>query len=580
MENTKDPTSKAKVSVLRLAPGYSQEHRSSNANRSGDRPQDEHDKIISFHNTSSSSTAYDRAARSSHRASANARAKLDGVTTRTALQASGTLETKAGKIQKALGQPTMTPPQGNHLVLGNDLMGDLEDCMPSRQQQQQEQSPPTHHNLLTKGRIPHEPSQYTTRGEEDILSDEPEAFGGRLSEPGAFAITSTTTTAAATAATASGTSTLDAVEHELEETQPNETTIVTAIKVSPEDDDVILDAEEAVRMARKEAEELRQQVKTLQQERRRNHNDVVDTTIPLATATVAQGDDVIKERTLDHGNNKTCFKMATRLWIIVCILVLVGCIIGGLIIGIFATQDNEDPAAVIVTVETMSPTPAPTRLPCLEEVSVDGLIIGNETTKLLLDVCQGDCDVDEDCGQGLICFQRSRNYEPVPGCSCWETDDSRNDYCISPPEDACLVESNDFPLGVCEGNCVDDWDCQDGFVCYDHQDAGWYDDADDNNGLQPSNLEFEVPGCKVCNEGYNNNTSSLLAKSTTSATISNSTTTTKYCVERQYCLDCFDKVDTDQPGFAGQTTAAGGFTIRMQYSTVLISVYITLFACW
>ena len=30
-------------------------------------------------------------------------------------------------------------------------------------------------------------------------------------------------------------------------------------------------------------------------------------------------------------------------------------------------------------------------------------------------MCQGDCDSDEDCEPGLVCFER-KNTEPVPGC--------------------------------------------------------------------------------------------------------------------------------------------------------------------
>jgi hypothetical protein len=43
--------------------------------------------------------------------------------------------------------------------------------------------------------------------------------------------------------------------------------------------------------------------------------------------------------------------------------------------------------------------------------------------------CQGDCDNDGDCGDGLICFQRDEN-ETVPGCWFGDQDDSKTDYCI------------------------------------------------------------------------------------------------------------------------------------------------------
>eukprot|EP00980_Cylindrotheca_fusiformis_P021855 scaffold8694_cov135-Cylindrotheca_fusiformis.AAC.2 len=41
----------------------------------------------------------------------------------------------------------------------------------------------------------------------------------------------------------------------------------------------------------------------------------------------------------------------------------------------------------------------------------------------------GDCDSDNDCESGLICFQRGA-YESVPGCSGGSSDGSLSDYCI------------------------------------------------------------------------------------------------------------------------------------------------------
>lgn len=31
-------------------------------------------------------------------------------------------------------------------------------------------------------------------------------------------------------------------------------------------------------------------------------------------------------------------------------------------------------------------------------------------------LCQGDCDTNDDCKEGLICFQRDSN-EDIPGCA-------------------------------------------------------------------------------------------------------------------------------------------------------------------
>jgi len=88
--------------------------------------------------------------------------------------------------------------------------------------------------------------------------------------------------------------------------------------------------------------------------------------------------------------------------------------------------------------------------------------------------CQGDCDNDDECQDGLICMQRSGD-EPVPGCSGGTTG---WDYCYNPiiPPDNTLPVLTDagndrkppeaFPLGNCEGDCDRDSDCQEGLVCF------------------------------------------------------------------------------------------------------------------
>ena len=57
--------------------------------------------------------------------------------------------------------------------------------------------------------------------------------------------------------------------------------------------------------------------------------------------------------------------------------------------------------------------------PSLEDVDPD------PTFKL--DVCEGDCDGDDDCKGDLVCFQRD-GYREVPGC-LGKGDDGW-DYCI------------------------------------------------------------------------------------------------------------------------------------------------------
>ena len=41
--------------------------------------------------------------------------------------------------------------------------------------------------------------------------------------------------------------------------------------------------------------------------------------------------------------------------------------------------------------------------------------------------CQGDCNSDDDCKAGMMCFQRELG-QPVPGCATSGFDDS--DYCV------------------------------------------------------------------------------------------------------------------------------------------------------
>jgi hypothetical protein len=101
--------------------------------------------------------------------------------------------------------------------------------------------------------------------------------------------------------------------------------------------------------------------------------------------------------------------------------------------------------------------------------------------------CDGDCNDDADCQDGLICFQRDvgRTYT-VPGC-LGETDPTTStDFCFDPldiPEGELVIVGNNsvpaalFPLQKCQGDCDNDSDCVDGLVCF-------------QRGTQPT-----VPGC-------------------------------------------------------------------------------------
>jgi hypothetical protein len=106
-------------------------------------------------------------------------------------------------------------------------------------------------------------------------------------------------------------------------------------------------------------------------------------------------------------------------------------------------------------------------------------------------LCEGDCDIDEDCADGLFCFMKESGVATVPGCDGFDT--SRTDYCIlnthktlansaeppilfaylkNPPDIANL------PLQLCQGDCDSDADCANDLICYE----------------KPS-TEILVPGC-------------------------------------------------------------------------------------
>lgn len=58
--------------------------------------------------------------------------------------------------------------------------------------------------------------------------------------------------------------------------------------------------------------------------------------------------------------------------------------------------------------------------------------IADKPTSIKLGECQGDCNRDSDCANGLVCMQRS-NGETVPGCSGEGQVNARADFCIQPP---------------------------------------------------------------------------------------------------------------------------------------------------
>ena len=77
-------------------------------------------------------------------------------------------------------------------------------------------------------------------------------------------------------------------------------------------------------------------------------------------------------------------------------------------------------------IPTQEPSIAPTMIPAL---SIVGQCNSNST---LCDQCEGDCEANEDCADGFMCYQRDA-YKPVFCCSGegGDGDVSGNDICIS-----------------------------------------------------------------------------------------------------------------------------------------------------
>ncbi|KAL7544210.1 hypothetical protein ACHAWF_007590 [Thalassiosira exigua] len=117
--------------------------------------------------------------------------------------------------------------------------------------------------------------------------------------------------------------------------------------------------------------------------------------------------------------------------------------------------------------EITSPAPSPAgRLKPLKKVGNDG----EPRSAYPLDECEGDCDDDSECQGSLVCFQRSSG-EEVPGCT-GDGSSKKTDYCIQSKIKELKKVGNDgqprnaYPLGECEGDCDDDWECQGHLVCF------------------------------------------------------------------------------------------------------------------
>jgi hypothetical protein len=142
----------------------------------------------------------------------------------------------------------------------------------------------------------------------------------------------------------------------------------------------------------------------------------------------------------------------------------------------------------------------PTRAPLVGPDPIPILDFGGTPPEFRkpLSLCQGDCDFDTDCKDGLICFRRYA-FEAVPGCIGGEQDDQFSDYCVFDPygmgySDPTTAPTTPptmtprptntpltqipvqnfgghppvdlLPLQLCQGDCDSDTDCAAGLYCF------------------------------------------------------------------------------------------------------------------
>ena len=120
---------------------------------------------------------------------------------------------------------------------------------------------------------------------------------------------------------------------------------------------------------------------------------------------------------------------------------------------------------------TITPSEEPSLAPSEEPTSLLLTSVGNgglPADAFPLKLCQGDCDTDADCEGNLRCFQRI-GVEPIVGCI--GKGQNRQDYCFEPVDGVLArlgnngIPENAFPLGMCQGDCDNDSECQGDLVC-------------------------------------------------------------------------------------------------------------------
>jgi len=106
---------------------------------------------------------------------------------------------------------------------------------------------------------------------------------------------------------------------------------------------------------------------------------------------------------------------------------------------------NEDP--IPVSAPQAPPTPFLTSVPAPEfkgSTELADIADENERDKFPLGRCEGDCDSDRDCADGMECYQRATDSKMVPGCLGDATD--RTDYCIDPADNPSNMNSDTWRI--------------------------------------------------------------------------------------------------------------------------------------
>lgn len=128
---------------------------------------------------------------------------------------------------------------------------------------------------------------------------------------------------------------------------------------------------------------------------------------------------------------------------------------------------TDSPSLTPTSSPTIVPSPSPSSAPTGTFLTDLG-----HTSIVGYGLCEGDCDSDLDCNNGLVCFQRG-GWEEVPGCT--GEGSPGFDYCIRSPSpsptpspiygniQSLAVDANN--LSVCQGDCDSDSECRDGLRC-------------------------------------------------------------------------------------------------------------------